>query len=805
MTRFINAWILSTSMLFAFGQSVAQSGKIEGTILSVDRVPISSVNIYLKELGVGTVSNERGDFLIENVKEGVHTLVASSIGFSTIQKQISVTANKTTFIELQLSESALELDEVTVTNSRSLNEQVAVIGKVGIKAFDLPQSIMTISKEVLEQQQTLRLSDALRNVNGLYVMGTTGGNQEELAGRGFAYNSSNTFKNGSRFNNGIMPEMSSLERVEVMKGSNAILFGNVAAGGVINLVTKKPKFENGGELSMRMGSFDFYKPSIDLYGSLNEKKNLAYRVNTTYENAKSFRDVVESKRFYINPSFLAKVSKYTDVLIEADYLDDKRTLDYGTGAINYTIANIPRSRFLGAKWSYFEAQQKSLTVTINHQINKNWKLRLMGAGQDYQTDLFGTTRPNGATGQNNISQFVKPDGKWIRGLQRSEVSENYFIGQVDATGQFHTGRIQHALLIGADMDGYNTQTTTYNSLAKYDSINLFDLELYKQRSDIPELSKRTLTKSPTQRVGIYVQDLISFTQKLKLLAGIRYSYLDRKNDVYTYPSATVKESLIVTNNYDAAFTPRFGIVYQPIPTTSLFASYANSFNLNAGIDVNSKPLPPSFIDQYEIGVKNELFKGLLSANITAYQIVNSNLSQTVIITAGNPNNIPVNAQELAGEVTSQGVEVDLMTKTYKGLSVIAGYSFNETKYTRSTIFEEGSKLRYNPQHTANASFYYTLPERTWLKDFQVGATIFYTGDRVAGRSTRLTLPNDTYKLMSVPNFIQVDGTVAYVQAKFAIRVRVSNIFDTLSYYVHDDNSVNPIAPTTVSANISIRL
>jgi iron complex outermembrane recepter protein len=664
---------------------------------------------------------------------------------------------------------------------------------------------MTISKDVLEQQQTLQLSDALRNVNGVYVMGTTGGNQEELAGRGFAYNSSNTFKNGARFNNGVRPEMSSLEKVEVMKGSNAILFGNVAAGGVINLVTKKPKFENGGELSMRVGSFDFYKPSIDLYGSLNEKKNLAYRVNTTYENSKSFRYVVGSKRFYINPSVLAKIGEKTDLLVEADYLDDKRTLDYGTGAINYKIAEVPRSRFLGARWSYFTAQQKSLTVTVNHQINKNWKLRLAAAGQDYQTDLFGTTRPNGATGQNNISQFVKPDGKWIRGLQRSEVSENYFIGQVDATGQFHTGNIQHALLIGADMDGYNTQTTTYNSLAKYDSINLFDLELYKQRSDIPELSKRALTKSPTQRVGIYVQDLISFTDKLKLLAGIRYSYLDRKNDVYTFATATVKESSIVTNNYDAAFTPRFGIVYQPLHTTSLFASYANSFNLNAGIDIDSKPLPPSFIDQYEVGVKNELFKGLLSANVTAYQIVNSNFAQTVIIPAGNPNNIPANAQELAGEVTSQGVEVDLMTKKYNGFSVIAGYSFNETKYTKSTNFEVGSKLRYNPQHTANASFYYTLPERTWMKNFEIGTTIFYTGDRVAGRSTRLIIPNDTYKLMSVPNFIQVDGTMAYVRNKFAVRVRVANIFDTLSYYVHDDNSVNPIAPTMVSANFSVRL
>jgi iron complex outermembrane recepter protein len=801
----IKLLLILSPILFFLNQSFSQSSKIEGTILSSTGQPVHLVNIYLKESAQGTVSDAQGNFLIEDVKEGTHILIASSVGYATIQKRIHVLAGKTVFIELQLFESEVQLDAVTVTNTRSLNEQIAGIGKAGIKAFDLPQSTMSITKEILEQQQTQQLSDVLRNVNGVYVMGTTGGNQEEIAGRGFAYNSSNTFKNGARFNNGVRPEMSSLEKVEVMKGSNAILFGNVAAGGVINLITKKPKIENGGEISMRIGSYNFYKPSIDIYGALDEKKRLAYRINTTYENAESFRDEVGSKRFYINPSVMAKIGEKTDLLVEADYLDDQRTLDYGTGAIDYEIAEVPRSRFLGAKWSYFDAQQKSLTVTINHQINKNWKLRIMGTGQDYQTDLFGTTRPNGATGQNNLPQFVKPDGKWIRGLQRSEVSENYFIGQVDLTGQFSTGKIHHTLLVGADMDAYNTQTTTYNNLAKYDSINLFDLAFYKQRSDIPELSKRTLTKSPTQRVGVYIQDLISLTQEIKLLTGIRYSYLDRKNDVYTYPSAAVKESSVVTNNYDAAFTPRFGIVYQPIPTTSLFASYANSFNLNAGIDIESKPLPPSFIDQYEIGVKNELFKGLLSANVTAYQIVNSNLSQTVIIPSGNPSNVPVNAQQLAGEVTSQGVEIDMMTKTYKGFSIIGGYSFNETKYTKSNIFIEGSKLRYNPQHTANLSLFYTMPEQSKLKNFNVGTTLFYTGDRVAGRSTRLTIANDTYKLMTIPNFLQVDATAGYSYKKFSVKVRVSNIFDILSYYVHDDNSVNPIAPRMLSTTVSFKL
>ncbi len=113
---------------------------------------------------------------------------------------------------------------------KSANQVPVSVGKVAIKPLDLSQSVAVVDRDVLDRQQPLRLSDVLMNTNGVYVMGSTGGYQEEIAARGFAFNSSNTFKNGVRYNNGVMPEISSLERVEVLKGSAAILFGNVAAG-----------------------------------------------------------------------------------------------------------------------------------------------------------------------------------------------------------------------------------------------------------------------------------------------------------------------------------------------------------------------------------------------------------------------------------------------------------------------------------------------------------------------------------------------------------------------------------------------
>ncbi|HYJ37965.1 MAG TPA: TonB-dependent receptor, partial [Chitinophagaceae bacterium] len=644
--------------------------------------------------------------------------------------------------------------------------------------------------------------DALMNVNGVYVYGTTGGSQEEIGARGYAFNSSNTFKNGVRYNNGIMPEMSALEKVEIMKGSAAILFGNVAAGGILNLVTKKPRFDKGGEISFRAGSYDLYKPAIDLYGPIS--KSIAYRLNSTFEKSNSFRDEVHAERFYANPSFLFKLGKRTELLVEGDYVQDERTSDFGIAAIDYSIADIPRNQFLGAPWSYYKTKQSTITTTTTHQLSKNWKLANILSFQGSEIELFGTTRPNAS------GQMVKANGDWIRGLQRTKNREKYYLAQVDLSGQFKTGSVKHTLLIGADADQYKTNADafTYANPAVgnkniYDSINVFDLNKFIPRSDIPDMTSTTLTHTPINRVGVYVQDLVEVLEKVKLLAGLRFSYQETGGGyVYNYQNKTETKT---DKQSDRAFSPRLGLVYQPTKNVSLFTSYSNSFTLNTGTDVNLNPLSPSYLDQFEAGVKTELFRKILSANLTVYQIINSNLAQMSLTDAnGNPNN-NANIKELAGEVTSKGIELDLMSKPIRGFSFIGGYSFNETKYTESNTFIVGSKLRYNPQHTANASVYYHFSERSFLKGFNVGLLGYYIGERVAGRSTRVQVSNDAFKLMPVPDYFQFDASLGYSIQKFSVRLKLSNLFNQLSYYVHDDNSVNPIAPRQFSMTASVKL
>eukprot|EP00388_Colpodella_angusta_P000664 GDKJ01002367.1.p1 GENE.GDKJ01002367.1~~GDKJ01002367.1.p1 ORF type:complete len:791 (-),score=121.71 GDKJ01002367.1:125-2497(-) len=766
----------------------AQTGSIKGKVTDKSGDAIQFVNISIKNSKQGTISNEDGEFLLKNVKTGEATIVMQFVGLKTLESKVNVKAGAVSEVNFSLEEGSNELSEVTVMGVQSANEKTVTIGKIAIKPMDLPQAVATIDRTVLERQQVLRLSDALMNANGVYIMGSTGGYQEEIAGRGFAFGSSNTFKNGARYFNGTLPEMSSIEKVEIMKGSTAILFGNVAAGGILNLVTKKPKFESGGSVSMRLGSYNFYKPTVDLYGAVLGSKKVAYRINGTYEKGNSFRDDVNSERVYVNPSLLFKLSDKTEIILEGDYMKDRRTADFGVGAINYVITNLPREKFLGVKWSYFDIKQQTANVTINHQISNNWKISGTAAYRAYQSELFATTRPT----------TIAADGRLVRSIQRSEVDEKYLMGQIDLTGQFKTGKIGHNVLIGTDIDSYDTKTTSFTA-AVYDTINVFNSEIIDKRSDRPNLAVNTITTAPVNRVGIYAQDLVSISDKFKFLAGLRYSYQETKSSVLTVKTnATVESSA-----YDDALSPRLGLVYQPNKRMAFFSSYSNSFTLNTGVDIYGTALKPSLIDQVELGMKNELFNGLVSANVTVYQIKNSNLAQTALVDKDGKANSNTNIKELAGEVTSQGVEVDLKSKPFLGFSVMAGYSYNETKYTASNIYIVGSLLRYNPNHTANASIYYTFSD-TKLKGLNLGLTAMYFGERVAGRSTRLTVPNDAFKLIPVNAYTQIDASIGYNFRKYSLRGKVSNILNEMSYNVHDDNSVNPIAPRMVSLTVAYK-
>ncbi|HEX6914093.1 MAG TPA: TonB-dependent receptor [Chitinophagaceae bacterium] len=775
------------------------TGIVTGQVKTNDGQPAANVTVFLKELNRAAITDDNGYFAIRNLKEGVYTVEISMIGLKTQQRTVEVKKDQPVTISLTLTEDVKQLTEVVVAGNKRLNARPVEIGKIAINPMDLPQAVTVIGQGTIRDQQALRLSDVIRNVNGVYMTTTRGNVQESFAARGYSFGSTNLFKNGSRVNAGVMPEMSSLERVEVLKGSTAILFGQVAPGGVVNMVTKEPKFRFGGEVSMRAGSYDLYKPAFDVYGPLSQK--LAYRVNGSVETAKSFRDQVSSERYYINPSILFRPGKRTEVVLEADYLNHQFTPDFGIGSLDNTvIADVPRNRFNGTSWQYNITEQTTAGLTVRHKFNESWKLNALMSYQYYTRDYYAVERIQAAA-----------NGDWTRPLGRILMYENFYTGQLNLNGKFNTGKAAHEFLAGVDADRNVVLNNDFSFPAvaglpanSYDKINILDPSKYAQRTDIPVATNFRKRETPVNRGGVYVQDLVKISPKLNLLAGIRWSFVQSLGidsvNVLTGAKTTGESKT------DQAFSPRFGLVYKPFRTTSFFTSYSNSFVVNSGQDIYYNPLKPSVIDQYEIGVKNEFFKGRLSANLTLYRIRNSNLVQTAPFLAdGTPNNSN-SFKALMGETLSDGLEIDFASQPLKGLNILAGYSYNDARYTATpsgTGNKEGERMVNNPEHTANASVSYTFSCKH-LNGLKLGATAVYIGDRFGGWNNTANQSQNYSRLIHVNGFTTIDLIAGYTYRKVTVLGKVSNLTNTYNYYVHENYSINPIPPTQFSATVSYK-
>ncbi|MES2732232.1 MAG: TonB-dependent receptor [Bacteroidota bacterium] len=798
-------------LLFSTVTANAQNGAIKGRITTSDGKSAGFVNIGLKETNKGSVTAEDGSYTLNNVKEGAYTLMSTFVGLQTQEKAVTVIKGQTTTVDFVLPESAQQLSEVVVKGNKTVNNTPVSAGKSGIDPMDLPQSITTIGRGVIEDQQASKLSDVIRNVNGVSLGTTRGATSETFFARGYNLGANNIFRNGSRVNTGAIPEASTLEKVEVLKGSAAMLYGNVSGGAVINMVTKQPKFNFGGEVSMRVGSYSFYKPIVDVYGPIS--KNLAFRVVGTYENAKSYRKSVESNRVYVNPSLLYKISNKTELLVQGDYLDNNFTPDFGIGSLNNSIipTSIDRSSFFNTPWAYQKVKQATASATINHQINSDWKVNAIASYQQFKRDYFSTERIQ-----------ADAEGDWKRSLTRSKTAEDYYTGQVNLTGTVKTGRISHTLLVGSDAERYTNSSYTYGYTPSdmplatkalpslYDSLNILNPGLYAFRSDEPGTTASTLTETPTYRFGMYAQDLINLSSKLKVLLGLRWSFQEVAQGKTTNLLTNAEsDSRTATTKVDRAFSPRVGIVYQPISSTSIFGSYSNNFTINTGTDIYLQPLKPSLVDQYEIGIKNDFLKGRLSANVTFYKIVNSDLAIMARLDQKGNNNSISTIKEFSGQTTSDGFEVDLNGKIAKGLNFLAGYSYTYMRYTKTAggpgSYYVGERLVSIPTHTANATVFYTCSGST-LPGLKVGFSGFYTGDRNGGWNNTVPVgqPLSYDRQIPVSGFATFDISLGYSYKKIAILGKLSNITNELNYYVHENYSVNPIPPRQFMTTVSYR-
>lgn len=731
------------------------------------------------------------------------------------------------------------LNEVIVKAHKQRQPVTAI--RSGLKPMDNPQTVQVIGAEIIEQQQAIRLSDVIKNTNGVYVGSARGGAQESFWSRGYDMSANNMFKNGFRYNAGSIPEVSGLEKVEFLKGGSALLYGNVAPGGILNLVTKTPKFSDGGEFSIQMGSYNYYKPAFDMYGPLNQ--SIAYRFNGSYEKSESFRDFVTNDRIYFNPSFLFLLSEKTQITLQGDYLSADWTPDFGTGIVGKEILDLPRNQYFGALWSNGNTKSSSASVQLHHDFNSNWKLNLNSSYQAYRRTQLSTAQMSGLAYTTNAAGVKEVN--WKRGLTRLDASEYIFGNQLSLQGIFKTGKIKHQIFTGADFEDSMAPNYTFGFFnpskpadlitTEATAINILNYNYATQSRDVPFSSRITqLATTNTLRFGVYAQDLISINDYIKVLAGIRWSWqenyitttketIEKINNVNTITTSFENaEAVDGSKIINTAFSPKGGIVIQPNKTTSLFASYSNSFTTNTGTTVDLKPLEPSIIDQYEVGIKKDFMKGLITTNITAYIIENNNLAQTAAFGSdGVTPNVNTNLKELVGGTKGKGIEIDINANPIKGLNILAGYSFNETKITKTSgtsgSLIEGDLLTRTPKHTANFSVFYKIQEG-FFKGISLGAIANYIGDRVGGWNDRYvwtenkpTTNPKTYTItiedrdIPLKGYTTVDVSVGYDWKKISLLCKVSNITNELNYTVHENYSVNPIAPTQVMAILKYKL
>lgn len=712
-----------------------------------------------------------------------------------------------------------QIEDINLHKTGNPNTAKPLSSKSNLTIMENPQPVAIVTHEVIEQQQAKQLSDVLQNVNGLYITSSRGNSQDSFGGRGFSFGNENIFKNGARVNSGVFPEVSGLERVEVLKGGNAMLYGNVAAGGVVNLITKKPRFEFGGSVGLSAGSWNTYKPTVDFYGPLS--KNVAFRVNGAYETAESFRDVVSSEKYYFNPSFTFNIGENSQLIVEADYLKNDFTPDFGIGSITNKDKSfalnpfLDRNTFLGTEWSFQNVEQATTGITFNTQFSEFWTLNTVASYQNYTKDYFATERVQWE--YNDANRL-----KWDRPMGRTFAEQNYTSLQINVNGEIKTGSINHKILVGTDGD-YGTN----NSYTFFDKANGKEIKrtsfygtngsptgtLYLDDPStwasgaMPETSKFERNRIPTQRFGIYAQDFIELSSKFKVLAGLRWSYIENKESEkvnFVNGKTTPGEGTV-----DRAFSPKAGLVYMPNDNLTLFGTYTNSFSANTGEDVlTGLGLKPSLIDQFEVGMKKNFWNNAVALNLSLYQIENRNFYQTAEFRNGAPND-DSRFKEFAGKMRSRGVELDITGNPYPNLSIIAGASYNHSVYLDTPEnfgYVENQRLVRTPATTANASVFYTF--NNFVKGLKVGASAYFVGDRIAGwndTKKTLTARNGVSRFLEVEDYITASLSAGYDFNKFSVMAKVGNLFDSVNYNYHENYSVNPITPRNFYVTLTYKL
>ncbi|WP_341897823.1 TonB-dependent siderophore receptor [Ferrovibrio terrae] len=629
---------------------------------------------------------------------------------------------------------------------------------------DVPQTINVVPRQVIEDRQTTRLSDALLTVPGVQANGTNGGRGQNFTLRGFQTQTVATdgiMQSPALNFTPVTRDLANIERVEVLKGPSSVLYGRTEPGGLINLVTKKPTDTFTGSATLQGGSYDFYRGEGTVSGPLDAAATLTARMTAAVQTEGSFRYDNDDTRNFFAPVVNWAPRDDTRFTLGADHTEQDSQFDRGLVAVGNRVLLL-KDRYYSEDWARYDARVDNVTAKGEHDLNDWLTLRQVvnyTVGDTYRLVANpGTVNTAGTT----LSRTA---------LRQTEDFDSWDL-QSDAVMKFQTGSIGHTVVTGYEyVNGDRTVRQINYSLA---SISLYNPVYGAEPGTI---TSRNNVYTRMYINSLYAQDQIKLNDQWELVLGLRYDKLDQ---------TTVTQN-VATHVDDQNWGPKAGVVYKPVPRLSLYANYSTSFSPQTTAILGGGTPDPEKGVQYETGARYELIPDRLSVGAAIYQITKENVA-----TASGVTNFSV----LTGEQRSRGFETDLTGEILPGWSVIAGWGYTDAEVTSDRTTPVGNRLANVPNFAGGLWSVYQF-QSGQMKGLGLGAGVTYVGSR----------NGDLANTYSVDGYYRFDASVFY---DLNDRIRLSLSGRNLTDQDYVEQTVNsrveniPGAPMTVIAGVTAK-
>ncbi|WP_323798680.1 TonB-dependent siderophore receptor [Parasphingorhabdus sp.] len=676
--------------------------------------------------------------------------------------------------------------EIIVTGEK---EGYVAISSAGLKTdtplLDTPQTVSVVTREQLDDQALQDIGDILRYTPGASI-GQGEGNRDQITIRG-QNTTADFFVDGIRDDVQYFRPLYNIERVEIHKGPNAMIFGRGGGGGIINRVTKSPIADRQfGEATASVDSFGAYFLSGDL--NLPVGDTAAFRINGLYEEFNNHRDFFDGRRFAVNPTFGAELGDQTRILLSYEYVDDDRAVDRGNPAELRAADNScsfadPCGPLTGYRDTLFgqpgtnrtTLQAHIVKLRVEHDFSDELSFSSTTQYGDYDK-LYRNIYPVDAV-SNDIRLTPVSNSVTLDGYVDTTDREN-FISQGNLLWTGDTGGLGHSLLLGYEIGQQQSANARRDILfaASNDDLVVVPLTdpIVVPAFSFPAFNRSTV--SDLKFLSLYVQDQISIGDHFDLIGGVRFDRFDLDvNDI---------QNGLLLSRTDEKFSPRFGAIYKPQENISIYASYAKSFLPRSGDQfltlnpTNANLAPETFVN-YEIGVKWDLTSGL--SLTTALFRLDRDDQAILLDNQGNST--------LSGSRT-EGVEFQLVGKLTDQLQINAGYSYLDGQQRNaSSVGGQDLRLFQVPEHMISLWTKYDVTEQ------------FAGGIGVTHQSSQFATNDNSVR---IPAFTRVDAALYYdVSESVQVQLNVENLFDA-DYYpaVHNNDNISTGEP--LNARLTVK-